>query len=163
MDMGFTLEQVEFYKLEDRPERFFEILPLDWSAEIQPVWYQYQDSSYIYVLGYDDQMIGGGILFSEPSPDIDYYNAAQRFKVVSLLEKGYGYVGYFFILDKFRSRGLGMKWLDELIRMNPSKGLCLTIDDDSLKGFYAKAGFKLNEEIDFQDHKEWLLVREGTS
>lgn len=157
--MGSAIEQVAFYKLEQDPELFFEILPFDWSVEISPVWPLYATNSSIYVLKYAERIIGGGILFSMLSPDVSDYGTTGQLKLGSWFEKGYGYVAYFFISDDYRGIGLGKKWLRHLIEVCPFKGLFLTIDDKSLIDFYEKAGFGLHDEIVFKDHKEWLLVR----
>ena len=157
--MGPPLEKAVFSRLESSPQQFFEILPDDWSVEIGPAWPGYEETASVYVIRYLEKIIGGGILFSTPSPDVSYYDTAGLSLLMKWFENGYAYIAYFFVLEKYRGMGLGMKWLTELFRAYPAKGFFLTIDDLSLVGFYEKAGFDLKGEIILKDHKEWLLVR----
>ncbi|UZR96374.1 GNAT family N-acetyltransferase [Chondrinema litorale] len=157
--MESALGEVIFTRLEGSPKLFFDILPDEWSIDIAPVWSHYEKNSSIYVVKYNEKIIGGGILFSTLSPDTKYYDAPALSKLKTWFDDGYGYIAYFYISDQYRGKGIGIKWLNELIALNASKGLFLTIEDDSLIGFYKKAGFNLQDEINFEDNTEWLLVR----
>lgn len=157
VDLEPSVKTVKFSKLSKNVDSFFDILPKDWSDEIAPKWEMYARNSQVYVLTEEGQVIGGGILFSTASPDLEYSGHVAK----EWFEKGYKYIAYFYIVPSRRGEGLGRKWLDELQKTNPDQSLFLTIDDYALVGFYEKADFTLLREIITEVGTEWLMVKEA--
>ena len=145
---------ITFKKLDSDPNRFFDLLPSYWQEEIVPYWAQYQDSASIYVLEEDNQVIGGGIVFSTCPPDIDYFkNDAKQW-----FDNGYLYLGFIWISEERRNRNLGSLWLKELKNKHPQQKYWLLIEEEKLHGFYRKNGFVLEITINNQGTSEWLYT-----
>lgn len=144
-----------FNEIRESTMDFFNLLPLDWQETIVPFWNQYSDSSRIYVLLKKGKIIGGGIVFTKASPDmIANVNIADKY-----YKLGYHYLGYIWISEAQRGKGLGQYWLERLFQENPNQSYWLSIEDLNLEAFYQKSGFYLNETIKNQECKEWILVR----
>ncbi|HLT32954.1 MAG TPA: GNAT family N-acetyltransferase [Aquaticitalea sp.] len=143
---------VVFRELKENHYLFFDILSKEWQDEIVPYWNDYKASSKIYVIVENDNIIGGGIVFSIAPPDISYYkNEAQTW-----FGKGYLYLGFIWIAEDRRNHNLGSFWLDELKNLFPKQKYWLMIEDDRLHGFYQRNGFVLNKTICHEKHAEWL-------
>ena len=138
------------------PSLFFDLLPPDWQDEIVPYWPDYQATSQIFILLNEDEKLGGGIVFSNGSPDtVAYQKEAQKW-----FDKGYLYIAFFFILEKYRGQHLGSEWLRQLFNRFPGQPFWLAIEDHELLGFYEKNGFEKVKEVDGQYGKEWIMVCE---
>lgn len=145
-----------FVHLSQDVKPFFDILPDDWAIEIEPIWEAYADHSEVYVLTETSQVVGGGILFSAPAPDVkETQQITQQW-----FDKGYKYIAYFYIAESRRGEGLGQEWLHKLMKAHPDQPLFLTIEEYSLVQFYEKSHFKVVQEIDTKFGTEWLMVRE---
>jgi hypothetical protein len=147
--MGMT-----FKLLETNPKIFFDILPQDWQDEIVPFWNQYEDSSRIYVLKEDGQIIGGGIVFSTCPPDVLYYKKEAQ----NWFQNGYLYVGFIWIAENRRNKNLGSFWLDGLKKIYPEQKFWLLTEEEHLHRFYQKNEFVLIETILNNGITEWLYT-----
>ena len=138
----------------ESPEQFFNMLPDDWKPYIVPYWENYKDVAKIYVLKEDEEVVAGGLVFSKSLPDMsDFERSLQH-----LFKEGYLYIGFIWVpLDK-RNRNLASQWLTLLKNQDPKQKYWLTIEEEWLKHFYEKNGFKLIKESDDTDNKEWLYL-----
>lgn len=146
----------EFIHLSSDVGVFFDILPEDWAVEIEPIWDAYAAQSEVYILKEKSEVVGGGILFSAPSPDLKQTQQITR----QWFDKGYKYIAYFYIVESRRGEGFGQEWLRKLMNTYPRQPLFLTIEEYSLVQFYEKSHFKVVQEIDTKFGTEWLMVYE---
>jgi len=137
---------------------FFSMLPEDWQIGIVPHWKAYQFKTKIYVFEEDGQILGGGLIFDDLSPDMEIHKA----KLNTYLCPDSKYLGFIWIDEKHRSKGLGKKWLKNVIEYYSEFNLWLSIEDESLKYFYQKLGFKVVENIKSNDSEEWIMYRSKT-
>lgn len=146
------MKGIEFQELNNGPQQFFQLLPLDWQNEISPFWPLYKPDSKIYILKSGDHIIGGGIVFSKSPPNFGYFeNEAQAW-----FQKGYLYLGFIWVSEPFRNNNLGSYWLSQLRSKNPSQHYFLLTEEEHLHRFYLKNGFSFYKSIPTQDHQEWL-------
>jgi hypothetical protein len=145
---------IRFSNATDNPEQFFNILPDDWKALIEPYWDNYKNAAKIYVLKEDEEVVAGGLVFSKSLPDMsDFERSLQH-----LFKEGYLYIGFIWVpLDK-RNRQLASQWLTLLKNQDPKQKYWLTIEEAWLKHFYEKNGFKLIKESNKAADKEWLFT-----
>lgn len=136
-----------------KAEHFFAILPTDWQEDILPVWKNYKNNTKIFVLEENNIVIGGGMVFSTLSPDLQ--------TVPKIAQKHYKngglYLAFIWIAETHRGKGFGTLWLNELIKLTPTQNYWLTIDDLKLKAFYENVGFKLGESYLNNGIEEWVL------
>ncbi|MCK7590984.1 GNAT family N-acetyltransferase [Subsaxibacter sp. CAU 1640] len=138
-------------------KQFFDILPKDWQDEIVPFWDNYRVDSKIYVIKEDEQIIGGGVVFSTCPPDVDYYKKeAQQW-----FDKNFHYLGFIWIDKNKRNRNLGSYWLYELKKAYPNQKYWLLIEEEHLHRFYQKNGFVLDKMIVNNGTPEWLYTFES--
>ena len=135
---------------------FFQLLPIDWFNGIAPFWAEYADTSNIYTLCHNDEIIGGGIVFNSCSPDM-LYNELEAQK---WLKNGYLYIGFIWVKEEYRNKKIGSTWLQELINKFPAQKFWLTVDEEILISFYKKNGFKLIKSLQNRADIEWLLTYE---
>jgi len=132
---------------------FFAILPNDWHDDIASVWDDYKSSAKIYVLEENNNIVGGGIVFSTLSPDLRAVpEIAQKY-----YQKGMLYLAFIWINETHREKGLGSFWLTQLLKQQPTQGFWLTIEDLKLKGFYENVGFKLGKSYMNEGIEEWVM------
>lgn len=146
---------VTFEKL-TAAEAFFEILPLDWQDIIVPLWPFYRDTSEIYVLKFENLVIGGGIVFSKTPPNATDLELSYN----NLFVLNYHYLGFIFITPLYRNKNLASYWLSELKKRYSDRKFWLTIEDYGLKSFYEKNGFKQLDNPNFELAEEWIFVYE---
>lgn len=135
---------------------FFQLLPEDWFNYIAPFWDEYAETSRIFTLHNNHEIIAGGIIFNSCSPDMKY-NVAESKK---WLENGFLYLGYIYVKEEYRNKKIGSKWLQDLMKEFPSQKFWLTVDEENLISFYKKNGFKLIKSIKNEGNYEWLLTYE---
>lgn len=138
----------------ENPEQFFNMLPEDWQVLIVPYWESYKDSAKIYVLKENEEVVAGGLVFSKSLPDMSNFERSLQ----HLFEEGYLYIGFIWVPLEKRNRNLASQWLTLLKSQNPTQKYWLTIEEEWLKHFYEKNGFKLIKESNDADNKEWLYV-----
>lgn len=143
-----------FKTLESNPKIFFDILPQDWQIEIVPFWNQYEHSSRIYVLTENDQIIGGGIVFSTCPPDVSYYEKEAQI----WFQNDYLYVGFIWIAEDRRNKNLGSFWLNGLKKLYPEQKYWLLTEEEHLHRFYQKNEYVLIETILNNGITEWLYA-----
>ena len=144
-----------FREITEEPERFFSILPADWQEGIVPQWSAYAHSSSIFILETSAEILGGGIVFSKPSPDCQpsYLVEAQEW-----FDRGYLYIGFVWISERHRDKQLGSKWLQQLCKSMPAQNFWLTIEDVKLSSFYQRNGFELIREVALDYAPEWVMT-----
>lgn len=143
----------QFTESTSAPERFFALLPPDWSGEIVPYWPDYAGTARIFTLESGGEVLGGGILFSTPAPDIlAYGEEAQHW-----FDNGFLYIGFLWIAEAQRGKQLGSFWLQQLKELLPGQPFWLSIDDYSLLPFYERNGFRLAKEVRLATGVEWIL------
>lgn len=140
-----------------QPARFFELLPEDWQDEIVPYWPNYQATARIFLLVKNGEIPGGGIVFSTVSPDtMAYRKTAQRW-----LDRGYLYIAFLYFDEKYRGQGLGSAWLQALEKHLPGRCFWLSIDEEGLRHFYEKNGYRVVEQVEGDYGMEWIMVKEN--
>lgn len=144
----------QFSNVTDTPEQFFNILPDDWKVLIEPYWESYKNVAKIYVLIEDGEVVAGGLVFSKSLPDMSDFERSLQY----LFSEGYLYLGFIWVPAHKRNRQLASQWLTFLKNQDPNQKYWLTIEEESLKYFYEKNGFKLIKESDNDDDKEWLFT-----
>ncbi|MCB9286548.1 MAG: GNAT family N-acetyltransferase [Lewinellaceae bacterium] len=144
-----------FKEITSTPERFFSILPADWRGAIAPYWPEYSGTARIFTLESGDEVVGGGILFSTPAPDILAYGEEARY----WFENGFLYIGFLWIAEVHRGKQLGSLWLQQLQDRLPGQSFWLSIDDYSLKGFYERNGYRLVKEVSLETGTEWVMTK----
>ena len=104
----------------------------------------------------DNQVIGGGLVFSKSPPDMWYaIDEANKW-----FDKGYLYIGFIFVLEEKRHQNLGSVWLNQLKAKFPNQKYWLTIEDLKLDSFYVKNDFKKVKSLFNENQEEWLYVFE---
>ncbi|MBI2282018.1 MAG: GNAT family N-acetyltransferase [Bacteroidetes bacterium] len=136
---------------------FFRLLPSDWQDSIVPYWDSYSDNSSVYLLYNKNELIAGGIIFHSCSPDM-MYNEQEAKK---WFDNGYLYIGFIWVIEEYRNKKIGSKWLKALIDKFPTQKFWLTVDEQNLAFFYTKNGFKLIKSLKNGDDIEWLLTYES--
>ncbi len=150
--------EIDFKHLKINHHLFFEILPQDWQDDIVPYWDSYKDSSTIYIISQKEHIIGGGIVFSNCPPDIDYY----KIEAEEWFDNGYKYLGFIWIAESKRNMNLGSLWLDELKKQNPLQKYWLLIEEEHLHRYYQKNNFTLIKTIVNNHLSEWLYAYKPT-
>ena len=120
-----------------KPDRFFEMLPVDWRDYIVPFWDDLRKNAQLFVLVENNIVLAGGLVFSKCPPDMMYYEKEAN----TWFNKGYLYLGYIFVDETQRHRRLGSLWLDKIKEEFPKQGLWLSIEEEGLHKFYVKNGF----------------------
>jgi GNAT superfamily N-acetyltransferase len=139
----------------EQADEFFQILPKDWQEQIVPYWNTYKQQTRVYVWLEGGQLIGGGLVFDNLSPDMEIHrNLLQKY-----LKPHMKYLGFIWINDSYRSQGLGKKWLQEIFVQHPQNGFWLSIEDENLKYFYSKLGFSVVEKLSHSDNEEWIMLK----
>ena len=142
------------FKRTQKPSRFFKILPQDWQDIIVPQWNSYQDSSSIYIMECNGQIIAGGIIFSKTPPNATPLEINYNY----LFDKGYLYLGFIFVIPEYRGKQIASGWLGALKNKYKNQPFWLTIEEFGLKFFYEKNGFKLIDENTNSIGDEWVMI-----
>lgn len=148
------MDNYHFTELQKNPELFFEILPSDWQSEICPFWKSYENQAKIYIITYSEEIIGGGIVFSSPPPNFEYFNQEAQF----WFDNHYYYLGFIFIAPEHRNKNLGSFWMQQLKLNNPGQNYFLLTEEPHLQHFYEKNDFQCLKSFTVDDHVEWLFV-----
>jgi len=146
---------VEFRVLETEADVFFRILPEEWQKVIAPVWGDYKDHAFIYVLKNAKEIMAGGIVFKGEPPNMTFFEMEKGEIYVAL---GYYYIGFLFVDPNYRSQSMGSKWLEEIKNKYPDRSYWLTIEEEGLRSFYEKNGFKCVAESQDPSPAEWMFV-----
>lgn len=139
-----------------RPERFFNILPEDWQESIVPFWPRCKDITRVFTLEANGGIAGGGLVFSDTSPDTVIYGAEARHWFC----EGYLYIGFLWIAENYRGKQLGSEWLRQLYLHYPGQKFWLAIEEEEIGSFYKKNGFNLVKKININDREEWIMVKD---
>lgn len=133
---------------------FLDLLPADWREELVALWPTYASTSTVLGLQLDACLIGGGVLFRQPTPDTLGYADLAR----SLFARGLLYIGYLWIAPAQRGHDYGGAWLDAVRQRFPGCGFWLAIEDAGLRRFYQRHGFEVIQAHTSNDHTEWIMT-----
>lgn len=136
------------------PHIFFDFLPGDWRDEIEPFWPEFEGKARIYCLEDGHQVVAGGIVFFDVSPDTQGYADIAR----SWFDKGFAYMGFIYVDETRRSQGLGSYWIEAVRALDPTQRFWLAIDEYGLSNFYRKLGFEVKQEVINNNQPEWILA-----
>jgi GNAT superfamily N-acetyltransferase len=136
------------------PDRFFSILPKDWSVEIAPFWDAYANTARIFGVQENDQIVAGGIVFSTVSPDTRGYEHEAQ----SWYDRGYLYIAFLFVSPEKRGKGLGSFWMNEVRKILPGQSFWLAVEDKDLVNFYQPLGFRVEKQVNNVGAVEWILA-----
>jgi len=139
----------------EKADEFFQILPRDWQDQIMPHWSTYKEQTRIYVWLEEGKLIGGGLVFDELSPDMEIH----RSQLQKFIQPHMKYLGFIWIINQYRSQGLGKKWLQKILEQYPHCGFWLSIEDENLNHFYKKMGFSIVEKITHLGNEEWIMLK----
>lgn len=145
---------IKFQKYTAQSEDFFKILPEDWVENLGPIWTKERGKAAVFVLLDADRIVAGGIIFSGLTEDMDGFKE----EAIAFVASGYLYIGYLWVIESRRGENLGSLWLTALKAYFPETSFWLTIEEDKLKHFYLKNGFRILKE---NTHREWLLLMEA--
>lgn len=145
---------MEYIFKQSNNQDFFQLLPTDWKNSILPFWDNYVDNSSIYLLFDNDKIIAGGIVFHTCSPDMMY----NELEAKKWFDNDYLYLGFIWVVEEYRNKKIGSKWLQALMKKFPTQKFWLTIDEQNLAFFYTKNGFKLIKSLKNGNDDEWLLT-----
>ena len=145
---------MEYIFKQSNNQDFFQLLPTDWKNSILPFWDNYVDNSSIYLLFDNDKIIAGGIVFHSCSPDMMY----NELEAKKWFDNDYLYLGFIWVVEEYRNKKIGSKWLQALMKKFPTQKFWLTIDEQNLAFFYIKNGFKLIKSLKNGNDDEWLLT-----
>ena len=148
-------DRVEFRVLKNEPDIFFRILPEEWQKTIGPIWEDCKDNACIYVLRNAAEIMAGGIVFSGETPNRTQFEIEKGAPYLAL---GYYYIGYLFVDSNYRNQSMGSKWLEAIKKKYPDRSFWLTIEEEGLRFFYEKNGFKCVSESKDPYTPEWLFV-----
>jgi len=137
----------------EQSNSFFKILPLDWQDGIVPYWKTSKKTTKIYVLEDNNEILAGGLVFSECPPEMEFF----KIEAQEWFEKGYLYIGFLWVPEKFRNQNLGTLWLNALKQLDKNQKYWLTIEEDNLRYFYEKNEFRYCKTIQNETIKEQLL------
>ena len=136
---------------------FFNMLPVDWQESILPFWDTYKNTTQCYVLQENDELIAGGLVFSECPPDMLY----AKEEADTWFKKGYLYLGFIYVSEAKRGQNLGSMWLSHIKNINPLQKYWLVIEDLGLHNFYIKNGFKKEKILNNKGQEEVIYCFEG--
>lgn len=134
---------------------FFEILPEDWKDVIESVWDDYKKNANIYVFKNALDITAGGIVFRTAPPNMTDFEIGEWQKYVTA---NFHYIGFLFVDPKYRGKSLGSEWLTALKDQFPDQSYWLTIEEEGLRSFYEKNGFKCVSKSKDKDNPEWIFT-----
>lgn len=145
---------LEFLNFNKIPQKFFNLLPPDWQEIIVPQWENYKNTSSIYVFKENNELIAGGIIFEKSHPNMTDFEKEHQY----LYDENYFYIGFVWVIPEKRNQQLASKWLAKLIEEHSNQKYWLTIEEETLKYFYEKNGFKMIAESENSESKEWIFT-----
>lgn len=145
---------ISFKELNHLPHLFFNLLPYEWKETLVPYWPQYTSSATILGTYVNQRLVGGGIIFKQPTLETVNYPMAETY-----FNFGCPYIGYLWVSEPFRHLGLGSAWLDEVAQRHQKTGTWLSIEENQLLDFYQRNGYQLDHHLVNADTEEWILGR----
>ncbi|RAJ09271.1 GNAT family N-acetyltransferase [Arenibacter echinorum] len=134
---------------------YFKILPEDWQEVIESVWDDYKNNATVYVFKDDLEISAGGIVFRTAPPNMTDFEIEEWQKYVTA---NFHYIGFLFVDTKYRGKSLGSEWLTALKDQFPDQSYWLTIEEEGLRSFYEKNGFKCVSTSRDKANPEWILI-----
>lgn len=142
-----------FEQLPD-PSEFLALLPGDWRDPLEQWMRHHPGEPRFHVLRDDGKLLAGGALFNSVPPEMHAFEAQAR----DWLERGFGYLGFIWVIPSHRGQGLGSRWLLEMLASGLRAGYWLTVEEEKLVEFYRRCGFRSLGEIPGDSGPEWLLL-----
>lgn len=133
---------------------FFDLLPSDWQESINPFWEQVKEAAIVYTLEDQNEILAGGIVFSQMTPEMEAYNDEAKY----WFSKKYAYIGYVWVPLEKRNKNYGSLWLKHLLSLNDQQHYWLTTEDQKLRYFYEKTGFNYVKTLRYDGVEEDLFV-----
>lgn len=146
---------MELRVLKNEADVFFSILPEEWQTVIGPVWKDWEDNAHIYVLRNTSEIMAGGIVFYAAPPKMTHFEIDKGAPYLAL---GYYYIGFLYVAPNYRNQSLGSKWLEAIKNKYPKRSFWLTIEEEGLRSFYEKNGFKCVAKSEDPSTPEWMFV-----
>lgn len=138
-----------------KEDDFFQLLPELWKDCLLPYWDDYRDATHILGIYKEDELLGGGLIFTKPAPDTSPYLEYAN----SLFARGYLYIGFLWINEQHRRKGLGKEWLEGARMLFPENRFWLAIEEEDLKPFYNQNGFSHAKTIHHSDDcVDWIFL-----
>jgi GNAT superfamily N-acetyltransferase len=134
---------------------FFKILPKDWQDVIDSVWKDYKNNASVYVFKEGLDITPGGIVFRAAPPNMTDFEIGEWEKYVTA---NFHYIGFLFVDPSYRGKALGSEWLSALKAYFPDQSYWLTIEEEGLRLFYEKNGFKCVSQSKDKDNPEWIFT-----
>jgi GNAT superfamily N-acetyltransferase len=148
---------MELINLELNSRDFIKILPEDWREVIDSVWEDYKSNASVYAFKNGLDITAGGIVFRSAPPNMTDFESMEWQKYVAA---NFHYIGFLYVHPNYRGQALGSEWLSALKTHFPDQSYWLTIEEEGLRLFYEKNGFKCVSQSKDKDNLEWILIYE---
>lgn len=149
----------EIIDISENPQSFINILPDHWKSELELNWEEFSPVVKVIGIRLNDQIIGGGLVFSGYTSENDsYLEIAQHY-----FDNEHLYIGYLWVEPEFRGKNHGDYWLNKVFCMFPDSPFWLSIDDTDLSKFYLRNQFMIEREMMFHGKTDWIYVRKPES
>lgn len=136
------------------PRPFLIQLPADWREPLETWMGEHPGEPHVHVLRQGEAVVAGGALFNSLPPGM----SAFEDEALVWLSRGYGYLGFIWVVPERRGEGLGQRWLQYMQRSGLCPAYWLTVEEEGLIAFYERCGFQNRGEITGESGPEWLLV-----
>lgn len=146
---------MDFINLGIDGQNFFKILPRDWQGVIVPLWDDYREKADIYVFEGTLGVTVGGIVFRTAPPNMTDFEIEASDTYVN---SHFHYIGFLFVDPKYRGQSLGSKWLSALKERFPNRSYWLTVEEEGLRSFYTKNGFRCSSISREGANPEWIFT-----
>lgn len=133
---------------------FFDLLPSEWQESINPFWEQVKETAIVYTLEDENDILAGGIVFSQMTPEMEAYKDEANY----WFSQKYAYIGYVWVPLEKRNNNYGSLWLKHLLSLDEQQQFWLTTEDQKLRYFYEKTGFSYVKTLRYDGVQEDLFV-----
>ena len=155
MLIDFHIPMSEIVDISDQPQLFLDLLPQDWKSELESNWHEFAPVVKVIGIRLNDQIIGGGLVFSAYTKETDSYPDVAR----HYFDCNHFYIGYLWVAPEFRKQNHGDYWLNKVFCMFTDRPFWLSIEDPGLAKFYLRNEFILEREMIFHGKTDWIYVR----
>ncbi|WP_318309258.1 GNAT family N-acetyltransferase [Flagellimonas crocea] len=148
-----------FLKWEKPPDQFLAAMPEEWQWDFYIYLENTVDHMELFAITEQDHILGGGMVFKGLPPEMKIFEK----EVETFVERGYLYIGFLFVVPKYRGQHIGSTWLESMKALYSDKGFWLTVEEPSLIEFYEKNGFKWTGTLVQGKRSEELLTLEPSN